>query len=139
MKTSNAVTALAALAQPTRLQAFRLLVQVGSDGLAAGAIAARLEVPPATLSFHLKELVHAGLIVAQRQSRSIFYRVQIEGMRDLLEFLTADCCQGRPELCGLATTSPEFLTLGRGNRPGGVSATTVRCDSLQLPNRSHLL
>lgn len=98
MKLNEAVVALAALAQPSRLQVFRLLVSSG-DGLCAGDIAERLELPKPTLSFHLKELNQAGLIEARRDGRVIHYRVRIEGIRDLMGFLTEDCCQGRPELC----------------------------------------
>jgi DNA-binding transcriptional ArsR family regulator len=99
MKTKQAVIALAALAQESRIRVFRLLVPAGEDGLAAGEIAERLEIPAATLTFHLKELAHAGLIESRRQGRSICYSLCIDAMRDLLTFLTRDCCQGHPELC----------------------------------------
>ncbi len=98
MKLIEAVAALGALAQPSRLEVFRLLV--GSKGaLCAGEIAEHLALPKPTLSFHLKELSHAGLIEARREGRSIFYEVRVEGIRELMGFLTEDCCQGRPELC----------------------------------------
>lgn len=100
MKEKQAVKALAALAQESRLKTFRLLVRAGTDGLPAGRIAERLDVPPATLSFHLKELANAGLVTDRREGRSIIYSLNIERMRGLLSFLMADCCQGRPELCG---------------------------------------
>jgi len=100
MNSKAAIDALAALAQETRLKVFRLLVQTGSDGLAAGEIARTLEVPPATLSFHLNHLETAGLITSERQQRRIIYAADYAGMRGLLRFLTEDCCQGRPELCG---------------------------------------
>jgi DNA-binding transcriptional ArsR family regulator len=100
MDAPAAIDALAALAQETRLKVFRLLVQTGPEGLAAGEIARRLEVPPATLSFHLSHLEAAGLIASQRQQRRIVYAADYAGMRQLLRFLTEDCCQGRPELCG---------------------------------------
>jgi len=100
MKITAATTALAALAQETRLTVFRLLVEAGSEGLTAGEIAAALGVQPATLSFHLNELFDAGLLARERQGRSVIYSVCAEGMRDLMEFLTRDCCDGRPELCG---------------------------------------
>ena len=99
MEISQAVTALAALAQESRLRVFRLLVQSGTDGIAAGEIASCLEIPPATLSFHLKELAHAGLVSSRREGRSIIYMVKVTGISDLMGFLTKDCCQGRPELC----------------------------------------
>lgn len=99
MKTKDAVSALGALAQETRLDIFRLLVEEGPDGLPAGQIAERLGVPPATMSFHLMQLSHAGLVVSRRESRSIIYAVNVEGMKALLRFLTEDCCGGRPEIC----------------------------------------
>ena len=100
METKQAVLALTALAQESRLRLFRLLVPAGEEGLAAGEIAEQLGVPPATLTFHLKELSHAGLIESQREGRSIRYSLCVPGMCELLTFLTQDCCQGRPELCG---------------------------------------
>jgi DNA-binding transcriptional ArsR family regulator len=102
MKTNQAVAALSALAQDSRLRLFRLLVRVGPEGMSAGAIANRLRIPPATLSFHLKDLVHAGLITARRNGRSIVYALRVEGIRALLAFLVADCCKGQPELCAPA-------------------------------------
>ena len=99
MKIKQAVIALTALAQDSRLRIFRLLVPAGEAGLAAGEIAERLEIPPATLTFHLKELSHAGLIESCREGRSIRYSLRVEGMRELLAFLADDCCQGHPELC----------------------------------------
>ena len=112
MNTKNGVEALSALAQDTRLAVFRLLVRDGgaagdhaargpAGGLCAGVIAERLKVPPATLSFHLAKLEHAGLIKARRKSLNIFYSADHQGIRALLGFLTEDCCQGRPELCGV--------------------------------------
>ena len=100
METNTAIEALAALAQATRLGIFRLLLRQGPSGLPAGEIAAALAVPPATLSFHLKQLEQAGLLTSRRDSRLIFYAADIEGIRRLLAFLTEDCCQGRPEICG---------------------------------------
>jgi len=100
METKQAVTALSALAQETRLEVFRLLVKEGPNGLSAGIIARRLMVPPATLSFHLSQLEQAGLLRSHRQSRRILYAADIEGARRLLAFLMEDCCQGNPEICG---------------------------------------
>ena len=100
MELDHAVVALSALAQETRLAVFRLLVKEGLGGLPAGEVAARLRVTPATLSFHLAQLERAGLLSSNRRSRQIVYRVDLEGTRRLLAFLTEDCCQGRPELCG---------------------------------------
>ena len=100
MKLEEAVTALGALAQPSRLLVFRLLIKAKAEkGVAAGDIAEQLDLPKPTLSFHLKELTHAGLITSRREGRTILYQASTEGIRDLMEFLTRDCCQGRPELC----------------------------------------
>ena len=99
MENNEAIEALAALAQETRLRVFRLLVQVGPNGLPAGEIAQTLAVPPATLSFHPRELERAGLLCARRESRQIFYATHYEGMRRLLDFLMQDCCAGHPEIC----------------------------------------
>ncbi len=99
MKLSEAANALGALAQPTRLEIFRLLVKCGTDGMGAGNISALLKIPKPTLSFHLKELLAAGLINSEREGRSITYRLEVGGIRNLMCFLTDDCCQGRPELC----------------------------------------
>ena len=115
MDSRSAIDALAALAQDTRLKVFRLLVQTGPDGLAAGEIARALDVPPATLSFHLSHLETAGLIASERQQRRIIYTADFAGMRALLQFLTEDCCQGRPELCGdLAAACEPGTDGGRG-------------------------
>ena len=99
MEITDAVASLSALAQPSRLGVFRLLVQTGEAGLCAGEIAQLLELPKPTLSFHLKELAQADLIEAQRDGRTINYRVRVEGFRELVAYLTEDCCQGRPDLC----------------------------------------
>jgi len=99
MKAKDAVRALGALAQETRLDIFRLLVGEGPEGLPAGQIAERLRVPAATMSFHLMQLSHAGLVTSRRESRSIIYAVNVDAMNALLQFLTEDCCGGRPELC----------------------------------------
>ncbi len=101
MESKQAIEALAALAQETRLNVFRMLVQAGPNGLAAGEIARRLEVPPATLSFHLRELERAGLLLSRRQSRQILYATHFDGMRRLLDFLMQDCCAGHPDICGI--------------------------------------
>ncbi len=89
----HAVTALAALAQETRLALFRLLVEAGPAGLAAGAIAERLDVAAPTLSFHLKELVHAGLIEASPQGRYVVYSADFGAMNALIAYLTENCCR----------------------------------------------
>ncbi|MGD9867507.1 MAG: ArsR/SmtB family transcription factor [Hyphomicrobiales bacterium] len=105
MEHSQAVTALSALAQEHRLAVFRLLVSEGPGGLAAGEIATRLGLSPAALSFHLKELDRAGLVISARDGRFIRYAISVEGMRRLLTFLTRDCCGGDPGLCGAAIAS----------------------------------
>jgi DNA-binding transcriptional ArsR family regulator len=94
MKTPDAVKSLAALAQDSRLAVFRLLVQQGPSGLPAGAIAERLELPPATLSFHLKELANARLVRGRQEGRYIYYAANFETMNALLGYLTENCCQG---------------------------------------------
>jgi len=102
MDDAKALAALGALAQETRLRVFRLLVGVGPDGLAAGEIARRASVPAATLSFHLKELDRSGLLTSHRESRQVIYRVDFSAMRGLVDFLVQDCCNGHPEVCGIA-------------------------------------
>jgi len=97
METKTAVTALAALAQETRLSIFRLLVEAGPEGVAAGRIGETLEVPAATLSFHLKELTRAGLVSTRHERQFIYYAVDFERMAELMTFLTQNCCQGMPE------------------------------------------
>jgi len=99
MESKDALAALSALAQETRLAAFRRLVRAGLAGENAGTLADALGVPPPTLSFHLKELEHAGLVEARREGRNIIYVAHYAGMRGLLDFLMKDCCAGRPEIC----------------------------------------
>ncbi len=99
MEESTAVPALSALAHESRLQAFRLLVRSGPVGLPAGEIAEQLGVPAPTLSFHLSHLVRAGLVESQREGRSVRYTLRVDGIRELIGFITQDCCQGKPELC----------------------------------------
>lgn len=94
MEENDAVRCLAALAHGLRLQVFRMLVVAGPSGLTPGAIAERLDVPAATLSFHLKELMHARLITQERDGRKLIYRAAYRHMDALLGFLTANCCQG---------------------------------------------
>ena len=99
MESEVAILALAALAQPTRLEAFRLLVRHEPDGLPAGDIARALAVPQNTMSAHLNILSRAGLVSSQRQSRVVTYRVETETLRELVLFLLKDCCGGNAELC----------------------------------------
>lgn len=91
---------LGALAQEHRIRIFRLLVRTGPAGLPSSDIAGHAGIGPTSASFHLKELEHAGLLIATRQGRFIRYAVHVEAMRKLLTYLTEDCCQGQPELCG---------------------------------------
>ncbi len=96
MNETDVVKALGALAQETRLRLFRLLVVAGQAGLTPGNIAETLGVAPAALSFHLKELSHAGLVSTEREGRHIVYRAEFAAMNQLLVFLSAECCQGEP-------------------------------------------
>jgi DNA-binding transcriptional ArsR family regulator len=103
MEESNVVRSLAALAQPVRLQVFRALVVRGGTGLTPGTMAEALGIPPNTLSFHLKELTHAGLVTQERASRNIIYRAAFDHMDALLGYLTENCCQGAA--CAARTTA----------------------------------
>jgi len=123
METWQAVDALMALAHETRLAIFRLLVHAGPDGLSAGTISLRLRVGPSTLSHHLAALERAGLLVSRRVRRQIFYACAYDGMRGLLEFLTNDCCQGHPDLCGFAERPVKFPE----RRAAGCGAAKKRC------------
>lgn len=94
MKTAEVLAGLGSLAQETRLAVYRLLVKRGPDGLSAGAIAEALEVPASSLSFHLQQLVHAGLITQERRSRQLIYSANYERMNALVAYLTENCCGG---------------------------------------------
>ena len=98
MKTTNAVSLLAALAQETRLEIFRALIQAGRGGLAAGAIGEAVGAPASTLSFHLKELSAAGLISSRQDGRFIYYSANYAAMSELVTFLTENCCRGMPQV-----------------------------------------
>jgi len=99
METMTAAKLFEALSSDARLGIFRLLVKHAPDGLVAGEIARHLEMPATNLSFHLKTIVHSGLIVVERQGRYLRYRAVIPLMLDLIAFLTAECCAGHPEKC----------------------------------------
>ena len=99
MEMELAIKRLAAIAQEARLEVFRLLVKAGPEGLAAGDIARKLSVAANTMSAQLLILSNAGLVRARREGRSIIYAINFDAMRDLLVFLTADCCGGRAEMC----------------------------------------
>jgi ArsR family transcriptional regulator len=100
MEEANAVRSLLALAQGLRLRVFRALVVAGPEGLTPGALTEALQVPASSLSFHLKELTHAGLVSQERQGRNLIYRAVFEQMSALLGFLSDNCCQGQP--CAVA-------------------------------------
>lgn len=106
MRPVEAVKALGALAQATRLDVFRLLVKAGPAGLAAGKISETLEVAPATLSFHLKELAQAGLVEARQENRFIYYSADFERMNGLLSFMTQNCCEGSGSACAVPLCIP---------------------------------
>ena len=106
MKSGQAVTALEALAQESRLGIFRLLVQAGPAGLAAGQIADRMKLPAPTLSFHLAQLKHGGLIECRREGRSLIYTARFDEMNDLVLFLTENCCGAASGACAPACATP---------------------------------
>jgi ArsR family transcriptional regulator len=106
MEQAAVVQALAALAQPLRLQVFRALVVAGPQGLTPGAMSEGTGVPPNTLSFHLKELTHAGLVTQQRDGRYLIYRADFGRMNGLLAYLTENCCQGAGCLVDSACCPP---------------------------------
>jgi ArsR family transcriptional regulator, arsenate/arsenite/antimonite-responsive transcriptional repressor len=99
MNTKSAVLLLSSIAQEARLDIFRLLVQAGSDGLAAGVIGEKLQISPSTLSFHLKELSTSGLIKSRQVSRFIYYSANYDEMNGLLAYLTENCCAGNATCC----------------------------------------
>ncbi|MCF3932796.1 metalloregulator ArsR/SmtB family transcription factor [Acuticoccus sp. M5D2P5] len=100
MERSDAITALAALAQETRLDIFRLLVEAAPDGLAVGRIGEALSLAPATLSFHLSQLKNAGLVTCRRDGRSLIYAAHVTRMTGLIGYLTDNCCAADPARCG---------------------------------------
>lgn len=109
MEEKSVIMALSALAQPQRLRIFRALVGAGPEGMTPGALAVVLDTPASTLSFHLKELTHAGLVRPERDGRHLHYRPQIGHMNELLSYLTAHCCEAAADAGGckpaLATAS----------------------------------
>lgn len=107
METTHAVTALSALAQPSRLAAFRLLVGAGPEGMAAGAIGEKLGLPPATLSFHLAGLTRAGLAQSRQVGRFVIYTANFDNMNSLVAFLTENCCGGAA--CAPAACQPPTM------------------------------
>src|SRR5262245_58624960 len=114
METNDAVTALAALAQENRLEVFRLLVEAGPDGLAAGDVAERLGLAPNTLTFHFDRLRMAGLVTVRRDGRSMIYAARFETMNALVSFLTENCCQGASASCAPAALCQPKGTANKG-------------------------
>lgn len=112
----KAIALLTALAQEHRLKIFRLLVWRGPSGLSAGEIASEAGISPTSTSFHLKELERSGLLRSTREGRFIRYAVNIEAMRQLLGFLTEDCCQGHPEICGAIFMGGKSLCASGGEK-----------------------
>lgn len=100
MEISNATNAFSALSQEARLKTLKKLIQAGPAGMAAGKIAESLEAPAPTMSFHLKELERAGLILSRKEGRKVIYAADYGGVRTLIDFLLADCCGGDKRLCG---------------------------------------
>lgn len=119
MENDETIAALAALAHASRLAMFRLLVRRGPSGLPAGEIAGAVGIGATAASFHLKELDRAGLVRATRHGRFVRYAVDVEGMRKLIAFLTEECCEGRPELCGEAFTAARTVCKSRGKSKAG--------------------
>jgi DNA-binding transcriptional ArsR family regulator len=110
MKKNEAVVILAALAQDSRLDAFRLLVEAGPEGMPAGHIAAGLKLQPSALTFHLDRLREANLLTVRRAGRSMIYAARYDAMNALVAYLTDHCCQGRPELCAPKAAKPARRT-----------------------------
>ena len=109
MEKTDVISALGALAQDHRLDAFRLLVQAGPSGQPAGQIAAALGLPPNTLSFHFDRLRQAGLVAVRREGRSLIYAARFDTMNALIGYLTANCCGGQPELCAPDAPVPAII------------------------------
>jgi ArsR family transcriptional regulator len=111
MKTKNVISALAALAQESRLAVFRLLVQAGPEGMAATKISEHIGVPPSSLSFHLKEMLHADLVTSRQESRFVIYAANFRTMNGVIGFLTENCCGGNPSspICTSECISTECI------------------------------
>ncbi|MGE4482587.1 ArsR/SmtB family transcription factor [Acidocella sp.] len=117
MEKTDIIAALAALAQETRLDIFRLLVQAGPDGLPAGQIGEQLGLASATLSFHLSQLRHARLVTFRRESRSLIYSTEITNMNALLSYLTENCCMGTSSACNVKICDGSKLQKPKQQRP----------------------
>jgi ArsR family transcriptional regulator, arsenate/arsenite/antimonite-responsive transcriptional repressor len=118
MKATEVVPALAALAQENRLDVFRLLVQAGPDGLPAGHIAEKLDIPSPTLSFHLAQLKHAGLVQVRRDGRSLIYAADFRRMNSLIGYLTENCCGGDPVKQAIACAPAQMPKVRRRQAAG---------------------
>jgi len=118
MKDQTAIDMLGALAQEHRIRIFRLLVRAGPSGVPSSDIASHVGISPTGASFHLKELERTGLLFATRQGRFIRYAVHVEAMRELLTYLTEDCCQGQPELCGSALPTARAVCTSKASKGG---------------------
>lgn len=112
MEIREATTVFAALGNETRLRAFRELIKAGQPGMTAGALARTLGVPPSTLTTHLAALVQSGLARSWRVERNIYYAIDVEGIRGIVEYLTGDCCRGHPELCGFGDAGDGICDTG---------------------------
>lgn len=122
MNTADAIKVLSALAQESRLAIFRLLIEQGPEGLAVGVIGERLELPAATLSFHLKELLHAGLVTSRQSGRFIYYAPVIPAVNSLVDYLTENCCATTGGTCAPGPTAtsaqrPKAVRLTRPRSP----------------------
>lgn len=122
METDRAVLALEALAQHSRIAIFRLLVEAGPGGMPAGEIAASVGLPAATLSFHLSQLKHSGLITCLREGRSLIYSADFAAMNELVGFLTDHCCGGDASQCAPACSPPSAWA--KASRPPAVKTRT---------------
>jgi ArsR family transcriptional regulator len=133
----HAISALAALAQPTRLAIFRLLIKHEPVGITAGIIAETIGAPHNTLSSHLAILVRAGLLRSSREGRTIIYRSDVAGMQSLISFLIQDCCNGHPELCGLLGIDPKMACQCPPTRSAAISGKAVaeRAKKSRRPGR----
>ena len=116
MEKDHVVAALAALAQDSRLDVFRLLVKAGPEGLAAGEVAKRLRLPPNTLSFHFDRLRQAGLVTVRRESRSMIYAAKFDTMNGLISFLSENCCAGVSDDCGPDCAPPKTASKSRSKK-----------------------
>lgn len=116
MKTADTIKVLSALAQESRLAIFRLLVEQGPEGLPVGMIGERLGLPNATLSFHLKELLHAGLVTSRQSGRFIYYAPVISAIDELVDYLTENCCAGSGGTCAPAPAAKRPAAVKRGTK-----------------------